>query len=443
MSPAIAQPAPPPSSFQLLDLQNGSAKSSSDGKIQYPQFASAPQPRTFEEFLARATEVAELLALDVAERDRDNVVPHRQVQLLKDAGLVTALGPVEHGGGGLTYAQGLKLQRAVSAGDGSIGQLLAYHYLWAQTAWVVGSKEQAAYEAERYTRGRFFIGGAVNPRDSDLAVTETPDGQGLVFNGRKAFSTGSKVSDLTVLEGVFAGTETHVFAIAESKQPGIVYGDDWKDVLGMRGTQSGSVTITNVVVPWSAALGFDPRTKEFQPLGAFNTLLLPAIQVTFSNFYLGIAQGALAKAARYTVRNTRAWPFAGDVKSTGTEEFYIQETYGELQAKLWALEAQLDRAGQEIGDLVNRDDRQVSEQERGLAAVRIAATKVTATEIALEVTSKVYEVLGARSIAFKAGFDHFWRNVRTHTLHDPKPHKAAEVGRFVLNGTLPTPTWYT
>ncbi|KAK4052500.1 hypothetical protein OIV83_002302 [Microbotryomycetes sp. JL201] len=445
MSPAIAQPAPPPSSFQSLDLTTSSKSAAADvdGKVQYPSYASTSVPRTFDEFLARAYEVAELLAFDVAERDRDNIVPYRQVQLLKDSGLVTALGPVEHGGGGLSYAQGLKLQRAVSTGDGSIGQLLAYHYLWSYTAWVVGTKEQAAREAERYTRNKYFIGGAVNPRDSDLNVTETADGQSLVFNGRKAFSTGSKISDLTVLEGVFAGTETHVFALAESKQPGIVYGDDWKDVLGMRGTQSGSITITNVVVPWSGALGFDPRTKTFQPLGAFNTLLLPSIQVTFSNFYLGIAQGALAKAARYTVKNTRAWPFAGDVKSTGHEEFYIQETYGELQAKLWALEAQLDRVGQEIGDLVDRPDRQVGEQERGLVAVRIAATKVTATEIALEVTNKIYEVLGARSIAFKAGFDHFWRNVRTHTLHDPKPHKSAEVGRFVLTGELPEPTWYT
>jgi len=68
--------------------------------------------------------------------------------------------------------------------------------------------------------------------------------------------------------------KTHVFAVADSKQDGIRYGDDWKDVLGMRGTQSGSISITNVSVPWSAALGFNEK-KEFVPLGAFNTLLLP------------------------------------------------------------------------------------------------------------------------------------------------------------------------
>lgn len=37
------------------------------------------------------------------------------------------------------------------------------------------------------------------------------------------------------------------------------------------------------------------------------------IQLVFSNFYLGIAQGALDFASKYTVTSTRAWPFGGDV----------------------------------------------------------------------------------------------------------------------------------
>lgn len=42
----------------------------------------------------------------------------------------------------------------------------------------------------------------------------------------------------------------------------------------MRGTQSGSIAIKNVIVPWERALGFNDK-KEFVGLGAFNTLLLP------------------------------------------------------------------------------------------------------------------------------------------------------------------------
>ncbi len=50
---------------------------------------------------------------------------------------------------------------------------------------------------------------------------------------------------------------------------------------------------------------------------------------------------------------------------------------------------------------------------------------------------------GARSTATAEGLDRFWRNVRTHTLHDPVAYKRREVGRWVLEGELPEPTWYS
>lgn len=145
----------------------------------------------------------------------------------------------------------------------------------------------------------------------------------------------------------------------------------------------GSITITNVELLWTGALGFS-ADKTFHPLGAFNTLLLPAIQLEFVNFYLGIAQGALAKAAQYTVKNTRGWPFSGEghVKPRGVDEFYVQEIYGTLQAKVWGLEAQVDSVGEILGELIDREDREsVTAEERGNVSARVAAAKVTSTEI--------------------------------------------------------------
>lgn len=46
-----------------------------------------------------------------------------------------------------------------------------------------------------------------------------------------------------------------------------------------------------------------------------------SIQLVFSNFYLGIAQGALDYAAQYTKKNTRAWPFGGDVSGKEPSRF--------------------------------------------------------------------------------------------------------------------------
>lgn len=350
---------------------------------------------------------------------------------------MTLLGPAEHGKGGRTWDTAYRVTREIARADGSIGQLLGYHYLWAWAARLVATDEQIAAVEELYTANNFFFGGAVNPRDSDLTITE--DGDELVYNGHKSFSTGSKVSDLTVLEGVLTGTEDHVFAIVPSVQEGIVFHDDW-DNLGQRLTESGSVTITDVRVPWASAAGYVDR--KFRPL-TYNTLNVPAIQLVFTNFYLGIAQGALDAGLAYTRERTRPWPYGGDDKDAAADEWYILDGYGDLQAKLWAAEALADKAGAAISEVLHAPRENLTPEARGELAVLIAAAKQRVIETGLEIGTKIFELTGARASASKYGLDRFWRNLRTHSLHDPVAYKRREVGVYALRGELPEPTWYT
>ena len=398
-------------------------------------------PTAAEGWVARAHEVASELAVDAVARDRANQTPEREVALLKESGLATLLGPTEFGGGGQNWTTALRVVRAVASGDGSIGQLLGYHYLWAWAARLVGTPEQIAAVEEAATTQQWFYGGAVNPRDADLTIKI--EGDELVFSGKKSFSTGGRISDVTVLEGVIEGTEKHVFAIVPTDQPGITFTGDW-DNLGQRLTESGGAVIDGVRVPWEAAAGYAKQADgsyEFVPR-VYNTLNVPLIQLVFANFYLGIAEGALATAAAYTLDVTRAWPYAKDVKEHASQEFYIQETYGDLRAKLWAAEALAERAATLI-EAINAHADTVTEQERGEAAVVIAAAKQVAIDAGLEIGTRVYDVTGARATSNTVGLDIFWRNIRTHSLHDPVAHKRAEVGRYALLGELPEPTWYT
>lgn len=62
--------------------------------------------------------------------------------------------------------------------------------------------------------------------------------------------------------------------------------------------------------------------------------------------------------------------------------------------------------------------------------------------VGLAVSSEVFEVMGARSATQAYGFDRFWRNVRTHTLHNPAEYKKRTVGAFVLTGEFPVPAMY-
>ncbi|CZT52986.1 probable thermophilic desulfurizing enzyme family protein [Rhynchosporium secalis] len=414
-------------------------------EIHHQKFISDGLPSTAEEWIERARQVSDILAQDAPSRDIENKSPVAEVALLKSAGLLKVLGPKKYGGGGQDWAVGYKLIREVAKGDGSLGMLLGYHLLWSTTAAVVGTNEQKERIQKLIIENNYFVGGAVNPRDNDLSITQ--EGDHLVFNGFKNFNTGGVISDLTVLEGVYEGTENHIFAFVPTAQPGMEFAHNWNNI-GLRLTESGSVRINKIQVPWNDALGWDTKTKAPDPAYLsipFATLLLPTIQLVFSNFYLGIAQGSLAFAKKYTTTSTRAWPYGGDNKNSPTEEFYILERYGNFFAHLRAAEALADRAGQEIAAVYAKhgEERGVSERERGEAAEWVASTKIVTTDTALRVTAGVFEVTGSRATGKKVGLDRFWRDVRTHTLHDPVAYKNREVGEFVLLDKVPEPTWYT
>lgn len=399
-----------------------------------------PAPTTGEGWVERARQVATTLAADAVARDRAAETPYAEVRLLKESGLVTLLGPVAHGGAGQDWTTALRVVRAVSAGDGSIGQLLGYHYLWAWAARLVATPEQVAAVEQAATEEVWFYGGAVNPRDADLLITV--DGDELVFRGEKSFSTGGRVSDATVLEGVIEGTDQHVFAIVPTSQPALRFKGDW-DSLGQRLTESGGVVVDGVRVSKAAAAGWvdDEQGWRFVPR-VYNTLNVPLIQLIFANLYLGIAEGALATAATYTRERTRPWPYTPHLEERGSGEFHVLETYGDLRSKLWAAEALTERAAVLV-EQINAHADDVTPAERGEAAVVIAAAKQVAIDVGLEVANRVFEVTGARATASSVGLDLFWRNIRTHSLHDPVAHKRAEVGRYALLGELPEPTWYT
>jgi alkylation response protein AidB-like acyl-CoA dehydrogenase len=108
---------------------------------------------------------------------------------------------------------------------------------------------------------------------------------------------------------------------------------------------------------------------------------------------------------------------------------------------LRAAETLADRAGKEIAFIYHKYgvNRKVTERERGEAAEWVASTKIVTTDTALRVTAGVFEVTGSRATSKTVGLDRFWRDVRTHTLHDPVAYKNRELGEYVLLDKVSTP----
>jgi alkylation response protein AidB-like acyl-CoA dehydrogenase len=396
---------------------------------------------TPEQALGAAREVAAVLAKDAVERDRANAEPLAEAQLLRESGLPALLLPRSVGGSGQSWATGLRVVRAIAEADGSIAQLLGYHYVNAANLVWVGDADGLRRWGTPSAAEQWLWGDAVNPVDPDLELV--PDGgdngAAYLLRGRKNFATGVSTGDASVVAGTVRHPDgtlgEHLLVVVRGDDPGLHRGGDW-DNLGQRLSASGSVTFHDVRITPDhvvGALGSDHATARA-------SLVTPAIQSVFGNLYLGIAQGALATAREYTLGTSRPW-LLSDSERAATDP-YVLANYGRLVSSVRAVQALADEAA---GELARADAAGVSLtwEERGELAELIAALKVAATDVALNVTSTIFELTGARATNNAVGLDRFWRNVRTHTLHDPVAYKQREVGDHFLNGTHPPFTLYT
>jgi alkylation response protein AidB-like acyl-CoA dehydrogenase len=163
-------------------------------------------------------------------------------------------------------------------------------------------------------------------------------------------------------------------------------------------------------------------------------------QLTLCNVYLGIAEGALRAARTATRERARAW-FSSGVEHASDDPFVLA-ALGDLWAELEAARLVTDAAAASLDGAWARGEN-LTTDERGQAAVAIAAAKITTTRAGLEVASRMFDAAGARATTARLGLDRFWRNLRTHTLHDPVDYKRRDLGRWFLTDAWPTPSFYS
>ena len=404
--------------------------------IQLPRtpFAGRASSEELATYRSIAQSVASQLSNDALERDRANAQPYAEAELLRSSGLLDLLVPAEYGGAGGHFETAFEAVRILAAADGSIAQLLAYHY-FNQTgiAFYAPAEAQEAWW-RRTVEGRWLWGDSVNPVDPNLVLSAQADGS-YRLNGFKRFSTGSGVGDVIIVNAVVEGGERagQVLAfVLETSREGLELVDDW-DHLGQRLSSSGSVRYNNVRVTGEDILG---EVSE-EPI---STLLIPGLQLAFSHFYLGIAQGARAAGRDLLLARQNSWFLAA--AETYSRDVVFQRVVGELKARIAAVEALAEKLAGRYDEVIAASGA-VDAQQRTELAVAIAELKVVSTEAGLETAHRIFEVTGSSSTRNDVGLDRFWRNVRTHTLHDPVDYKKIEAGAYYLHGEAQPISLYT
>jgi SfnB family sulfur acquisition oxidoreductase len=377
------------------------------------------------EAIAVARALAEEFALGASDRDRDRRLPRAEIDRFSQSGLWAITVPRAYGGAGVSAATLAEVTAIISAADGSIGQIPQNHFFVVEAIRLTATEAQKRHWFDRVLTGDRF-GNALSEVGTktvhDYKTTLLPVDGRLVLEGRKFYSTGALFAHWVAAVAKDAEGKL-IFAFVRPDTPGVTLIDDWSS-FGQRTTGSGTTVFENVSVDPFAVIPFEDSFDKPTPMG-------PLAQIIHAAVDIGIGRAALADTIDFVKRHSRPWIDSGQDRAS--DDPYTIAQIGELTIRQHAAEALLARAGL----AVDRATREPNEETVALASVAVAEAKTLGTEAALASANKLHELAGTRSTLAVHNLDRHWRNVRTHTLHDPVRWKYAAIGNYYLNGVNP------
>ncbi len=377
-------------------------------------------------FLAELEEVVEAAKAGAARRDRTREYARMEIEALRRIRFWALTVPPEFGGLGLGPETVMAAVFALARVDGSLSQIPQNHFASVERIRLTTTGDQRNLWLGRLGAGAVLGNATAEPGErhpGEHGTAVVYDGSGWTLSGRKVYATGSLLSDhIAVAAKDHTGAVRTV--VVDTSAPGVVIQDDWNG-LGQRTTASGTAEFHDVAVADHAVLPAAVDPVATYRISGFSQLIHAAIDA-------GIAAGAVDEAVGL---DRRVHAGRGSGVRAFTDDALGVAQLGELHITALTARRLVEAAATRLAHL-HRDSDLTTVVD---VFYEVAAAKVVSTRAALAVTTALFDIGGTASTTPALGLDRYWRDARTHTLHDAVRWKPNSIARWLLDAEVADP----
>jgi alkylation response protein AidB-like acyl-CoA dehydrogenase len=317
-----------------------------------------------------------------------------------DTGLMNWWLPKDHGGQGLSLEDSVRVVNALAYGDAGVAFTLFISVLTTSMVTLFGSEELRSHYLDPLAGNGFAATlGSEHEAGSELAritTTARRDGDWLVLDGLKAFSTNTDFAQFLVVVARSAeATDDYLAVVVPRDTPGIEVRKRW-DVIGLRSSGTYEVALTGVRVPTANRLsGNGLRQLEVG---------LNASRILIATTAVGIARRARDLCMDYArTKQVKGAPLAANA--------VFGSRLGQIEMQIDVMTNQCLAAAREYDAILARPD--AAEEFLRLGTMKAAmTTKIFCGQAAWHVVSSASEMFGGLGYTHEHVIQKLLRDVR-------------------------------
>jgi alkylation response protein AidB-like acyl-CoA dehydrogenase len=334
--------------------------------------------------------------------DEEARIPDSIIASMKDSGFTSLPIPEEFGGKGLSLYELVLIQEELGKGEGAGALSIGWHFgilkdlhdrrPWNDNTYAELCKDVLKGQLVNRAQTEEETG---DPTRGGLPATIATEVEGgYQLTGRKTFTTLSPHLDSVIVKSTLNGVPADF--LVSMNQKGVSLEQTW-DVLGMRGTRSDDLVLTDVFVPSEALLEIYDKERKTASLPPAWLLHIPAV-------YLGIAESAREEAVKFV---TSYQPNSLDIPLKDVP--HIQDKFGRISLALLSARHFLYSVAEQWDQYP---------EERMNMQGQLFAAKTQAVKAAMEAVDLSMRIVGGRSLMKKNQLERLYRDVRAG-LHNP------------------------